>query len=121
MTTLLKCVIRGTNQTCEDYLKGLPSLDNPDFCNVDVEYEYKVENHGEVCEDVLEVITIADGKRVSVPTSGWKFCPGETTSFFDSRKGNICAYAEREVDFGLRLNGKKGSPTSTSLVFPKPA
>lgn len=119
--TSFKCVIRGTNQACEDYLRGLPSLDNPDLCNVDVEYEYKVENDGEVCEDIVDVLSIADGKRVSVPTSSWEFCPGETISIFDSRKENLCAYAEREVDFGLRLNGIKGSPTANSLVFPKPA
>ena len=117
----IKCVIKGTNQSCEDYIALLPiSLDDPDMCMAEVQYTYQVENYGEACAVIKEIVATVGGKSSTLLFEDWNFCPGDVSSVVDTRSSDLCNFAGEEIEFGLELNGEAGNPTSTSVAFPTP-
>ncbi len=117
----IECVIKGTNQSCEDYIALLPiSLDDPEMCLAEVQYTYQVENIGEACAVIKEIIATVDGESSTLPFDDWNFCPGHISSVVDTRSSDLCNFAGEEIEFDLKLNGEAGNPTSTSVAFPTP-
>ncbi len=114
----ISCTIKGSGQSCTNYISNLSVL-TPEFCIVDVEYTYEVENLGTLCVEVSSVIATVDEQQVSnLPVSAWNFCPGDEVVLKEERREDLCAFAGREVDIRLLLNDKEGSPTMSSIAFP---
>ncbi len=114
----LRCVIEGSGKSCEDYVAQLPTVDDEELCEVDVEYYYEVENIGETCENITNIEAMVDNETFTIQASNWNFCPGDIETVVDAREDNLCDYADREVDFDLKM---KDFLAGTTLTFPKPA
>lgn len=115
----ITCIIKETGESCEDYLENIPPSTN-DGCEVDVEYQFKVKNTGEVCEKIESVVATVDGtQEENIPVMDWLFCPEDVVSLVDRRTENLCNYEGQEIDFKVELNDKPGNPGESFFSFPE--
>ena len=88
-------------------------------CNVNVVYDYTVENIGDKCVKIESGQTKIDGISTSLlSVQKFSFCPQEKAILQDTRMQNLCDYSNQEVGFEITLNGKQGAPGESSIQFP---
>ena len=112
------CSIQGTSQSCADYMANLPEQ-TQETCNVNVVYDYTVQNIGDKCVKINSGQTKIDGISTSLlSVQKFSFCPQEKAILQDTRMQNLCDYSNQEIGFEITLNGKQGAPGESSIQFP---
>ncbi len=120
------CIIEATGEDCNDYLtRGATG----DSCIVDVIYEYLVSNTGTKCERLLEAksdITIPPPdfnlQSIGIPLADFSesellFCPEDVLLLSQPTEQDLCAKANKEVDFEVTLNSLSNDAKRGSIVF----
>ena len=113
MTEVVTCSIddnSGTKTSCQTYLNEKPQGDE---CNVDIVFEYEIENAGLVCEQIKDASSTINGETVTnlqLDDFTWserRLCPGEKIILSQKIPTDICSYSDgKEFIFDIKINDR---------------